>query len=333
MDDIDRKLLNLLQEEFPLSPRPFDALGERLGITGDEALARTRALKKEGVVRQIGAIFDTRALGYQSALVAARIDPARLDAAAATVSAHPGVSHCYAREHAYNLWYTLAVPPEGDLASTARGLAAAAGAEDLLLLPALRVFKIGVRLDTTGQRAPDAFDEEAVASENVTSAPALEWTPPTTWDRQLVRVCQEDLPLVPEPYAAWAATLDIPEDALFAELVRLRREGRLRRLAAVLRHRQAGFTANAMGVWAVPQEQVEAVGTIMAGFAAVSHCYERPSHPPQWPYNLFTMVHGQSRADCEATLAAIADRTGVRDYLALYSTREYKKKRLKYFVE
>jgi len=309
---------------------PFAELGQRLQITEDDVLSRTRVLKEQGIIRQIGAIFDTRALGYQSTLVAALVDPAHLDEAAAVVAAHPGVSHLYARNHAYNLWFTLAVPPERDLGATARGLAEAAGARGVLLLPALRVFKIGVRLDATGKRAPDAFEDEAGGSP---AAVRPEWTPPTPWDRQLVRVCQEDLPLVPAPFAAWADALGITQEDLLGELGRLRQEGRLRRVAAVLRHRQAGFAANAMGVWVVPPDQVDKAGSIMAGFAAVSHCYERPAYPPEWPYNLFTMVHGRSAEECEITLRAIADRTGIHDYLALYSTKEYKKKRLKYFID
>ncbi len=330
MDDTDRLLVNLLQEEFPVVVRPFADLGNRLGIGEDEVLSRTRALKEQRIIRQIGAIFDTRGLGYQSTLLAAQVDPAALDEAAAVVAAHPGVSHLYARNHPYNLWFTLAVPPERNLDTTARSLGEAAGAQGVLLLPPLRVFKIGVRLDATGKRAPDAFDEEVAG---VTPAAPTGWTPPTAWDRQLVRVCQDDLPIITEPFAGWADALGITQEELLGELGRLRQEGRLRRVAAVLRHRQAGFAANAMGVWVVPPDEVDKAGAIMAGFAAVSHCYERPSYPPQWPYNLFTMVHGRSPEECEITLRAIADRTGIRDYAALYSTREYKKQRLKYFVD
>src|SRR5512147_975557 len=115
VDDLDRELLNAVQWDFPLEPRPFAALGDRLGIAEPEVRDRILAVKDEGVLRQLSAIFDTRALGYTSALVAAKIDPDHIDEAADIVSEHPGVSHNYKRNHDYNLWYTIAVPPNASL--------------------------------------------------------------------------------------------------------------------------------------------------------------------------------------------------------------------------
>src|SRR5438128_3423925 len=117
LENLDRELLNAVQWDFPLEPRPFAALGERLGLDEPAVRARVARVKELGVLRQLSAIFDTRALGYGSALVAAKIDSERVDDAAAVISAHPGVSHNYKRNHAYNLWYTIAVPPGDDLAS------------------------------------------------------------------------------------------------------------------------------------------------------------------------------------------------------------------------
>ena len=115
LDDLDRELLNAVQWDFPLEPRPYAVLGDRLGIPEPEVRARVAKVKDAGVLRQLSAIFDTRALGYTSALVAAKVDPDRIDDAAAVVSKHPGVSHNYKRNHAYNLWYTVAVPPGDSL--------------------------------------------------------------------------------------------------------------------------------------------------------------------------------------------------------------------------
>ena len=123
LDDLDRELLNAVQWDFPLEPRPYAALGERLGIPEPEVRERIAKVKDAGVLRQLSAIFDTRALGYSSALVAAKIDPEHIDEAAAIISEHPGVSHNYKRNHAYNLWYTIAVPP-GDVARRAHRRAA-----------------------------------------------------------------------------------------------------------------------------------------------------------------------------------------------------------------
>ena len=111
LDDLDRELLNAVQWDFPLDARPFTVLAERLGVDEQTVRARVQKVKDAGVLRQLSAIFDTRALGYTSALVAAKIEADRIDEAADAVSAHPGVSHNYKRNHEYNLWYTIAVPP------------------------------------------------------------------------------------------------------------------------------------------------------------------------------------------------------------------------------
>ena len=151
LTDQDRELLNAVQWDFPLEPRPYAALGERLGLSEPEVRARVAAVKEAGVLRQLSAIFDTRALGYNSSLVAAQIDPDRVDEAAATISAHPGVSHNYKRNHAYNLWYTIAVPPGESLDEHLEVLHDQSGAIVTRKLPTLQLYKIGVKLDMTGQ--------------------------------------------------------------------------------------------------------------------------------------------------------------------------------------
>jgi len=112
MSDLEKNLLNEIQLDIPVAERPFQFLGERLGVSEEEVLSAIHRLKKEGVIRQISAIFDTRSLGYESSLIAARIKQEKLDEAAAIISTHPGVTHNYARNHAFNLWYTVAVPPQ-----------------------------------------------------------------------------------------------------------------------------------------------------------------------------------------------------------------------------
>ena len=158
-----RRLLDLLQRDFPLNAQPFAAIGERLGLPEEEVLARVRRLKgteRGRLIRQISAIFDTTALGYKSTLVAMQVPQGEVDRAAAAINRHPGVSHNYQRDHAWNLWFTLAVPPEEDLEASAQALVREAGGYPYRLFPALRVFKIGVRLDMEG--ADDVSPTEAL---------------------------------------------------------------------------------------------------------------------------------------------------------------------------
>lgn len=315
----DAQLLDRLQTNLPLSERPFAELAADLRSTESEVLHRIQQLKAENIIRQISAIFDTRSLGYASSLVAARIAPDRVDAAAEIINQHPGVSHNYLRNHDFNLWYTIAVSPLSrfGLEKTVALLHHQSGAESTRLLPTLKLFKIGVKFDFGTDADAPAYTEKNRADLH----------PLTPREIEFVRYMQRDLPLTETPFAD--APFPLPElQTLHQQFLA---SGRLRRFAAVLHHRRAGFSANAMGVWAVPDADVDRVGELMAGFREVSHCYRRPSYP-DWPYNIFTMVHGRSRDECERILAAIAERTGISQRNALYSTREFKKVRVRYFT-
>jgi DNA-binding Lrp family transcriptional regulator len=330
MDDQDKRLLNVIQADFPLVSRPFQALGASLELSEGEIIDRVAALKQQKIIRQISAIFDTRSLGYRSSLVAMRIPPDRLEAAAAVVNAHPGVSHNYKRNHAFNLWFTVAVPLTSDLDWTVHHLHATAGADSTRILPTLRLFKIGVQLDMEGKSGAERA-ESAAGGYSDTRRPAAGRDGLRPIDIDAIRELQENLPLVPEPYRPMAERIGLTEQALFDVASHLAAQGYLRRMAAVLHHREAGFRANAMGVWVVPPERTDDVGKIMGSFIGVSHCYLRPTYP-DWPYSIFSMVHGQKAEDCQEIISAISEATGIREYALLFSTKEYKKIRLKYFT-
>jgi DNA-binding Lrp family transcriptional regulator len=325
MDGLDRALLNAAQLEVPLCPRPWQALGLPLGLPEEAVLERLSRLKFGRVLRQVSAIFDSKALGYRSALVAAEAPEGQVERCAAVISAHAGVSHNYQRDHALNLWFTLAVPCRLDLQAEANRLCAQAGLRRWQVLPALRTFRIGV-----------SFDLEKGAAQSLAGAPPVRRGPahfPGPRDEAAVRALQEDLALVPEPFAGPADALGWTQGQLFAWAEQAARQGWLRRFAAVLRHREAGFGEGGMGVWAVPPERSAELGRAFAADPAVTHCYERPTFE-SWPYNLFTMVHGAGRKDCEAALDALAARVlGWNVRSVLFSTREFKKERVRYFLE
>jgi DNA-binding Lrp family transcriptional regulator len=331
LTDLDRELLNAVQWDFPLDARPYAALAERLGVTEPEVRARVAHVKDAGVLRQLSAIFDTRALGYGSSLVAAKVDPARVDQAAQVMSAHPGVSHNYKRNHAFNLWYTIAVPPGDDLAEHVDVLHRDSGALVTRRLPTLELYKIGVKLDMTGKTAADAkaevLEHERPERREHMDAPEL-----SDLEVAAIRVVQEDLPLVERPFAAEGETIGCTEDDVLGMLRSFKDRKLMRRFAAVMNHRSAGYKANAMGVWAVPEDRLEEIGPQMAGFARVSHCYRRPTYE-DWPYSVFTMVHGMNARECEDTIAAIRDDTGVDEYALLWSVKEYKKTRVRYYTD
>jgi siroheme decarboxylase len=328
MDSTDKDILNLLQRELPLEREPFAAIGREVGLPGDEVIRRIETLKRSRVIRQISAIFDTRVLGYQSCLVAVKIPKDKLNAGAKAINSHPGVSHNYERNNELNLWYTVAVPPDSRLGleNTVDVLHRISGAEKTRILPTLKLFKIGVTLDmnmgaTAKKEAPQYGEADRQgADRNVTED-----------DKAAIRVLQEDIPLTPRPFDLWGEQAGMTAEELIERAHDFQRRKIMRRFSAVLYHRKAGFRANAMGVWKVPDERIEEVGNMFAQYQAVSHCYQRPVYE-DWPYALFSMVHGRSVEECESVLTAMSEESGLTDYASLYSTREYKKTRVRYFT-
>jgi siroheme decarboxylase len=328
LDATDKRLLNLMQGRFPLAPRPYQHVAAQAGIEEAEALARVQRLLDDRIIRQVTPIFDTRALGYKSMLVAAKVDPEHPWRAARVINAHPGVSHNYLRNHDFNIWFTIAVEPDSllGLDGTLEVLGAEAGATSIRQLPTLKLFKIRMDLEMEGSTADLARAAEAV--EPAETAPQ----PYDEHDVAVIRALQGDLPVVPEPYAPAAQALGMEQADLLAHLEHMVQRRLLRRVAAILFHRRAGFSANGMGVWKVPEDRVLELGARMAAFRGISHCYQRPTYE-DWPYSLFTMAHGRSKEECDAILDAIATETGIADRATLYSSTEFKKVRLLYFTD
>ena len=331
MDLVDRKLLNIIQSNFPMVEEPYREVGETLGIGEDEVLGRLAELRQQNVVRQISAIFDTRRLGYRTSLVAMAIEPDKLIKGAEVINQHPGVSHNYGREGSFlNLWYTLAVAPGEDLEATVESMAKKSEALSFRIMPTIRFFKIGVNFDMVEEKgaahnySPDGYGSDVAEGWNVP-------VPLTDEDIQAIRELQEDLPMIPRPFDAMAERLGMSTGQLFEVAREFERRALMRRFSAVLHHRKAGFRSNGMGVWKVPADRSEEVGGKMAAHPAVTHCYERPTFP-DWPYTHFTMIHATSKEGCEQVASEISQATKITEYLMLYSTREFKKTRVRYFV-
>jgi chlorite dismutase/DNA-binding Lrp family transcriptional regulator/nitrite reductase/ring-hydroxylating ferredoxin subunit len=338
LDATDKELLNLIQWNFPHHRAPWDALGEKLGVDAEDVMERVDRLRAEGVIRQIAVIMDTRKLGYTSSLVAMRVPEARVPEAAELLNRHPGVSHNYRRTHEFNIWFTLAVPPGEELDEHLDILSRLVQAEKVRKLPTLKLYKIGVKLDmnrdeTTLHKTRGKDDEQAIVTDTH-GKPAEQRRPVTERDRAFVRELQKDLPTTRFPFDPIAARLGVTVEELFDWMRDMQQEGYLRRFAAILRHQRAGFTANGMAVWKVPEEIVDEIGPRAAAYPQVSHCYRRPVYP-DWQYNLFSMIHARSVEACEQIASDMAADFGFgdEDFTILYSTEEFKKTRVAYFVE
>jgi DNA-binding Lrp family transcriptional regulator len=330
LDETDKRLMNLLQSSFPLDPEPFALVAGEADLELEDVLARTQRLLDGRIIREITPIFDTRALGYESMLVAAKVDSENPQRAAQIVNAHPGVSHNYLRTHDFNMWFTIATPPDSELGlkGTLEALMEETGAESMRELPTITLFKINMNLEM--EKGTEAL---AVAVE---AAPPreLEPQPYDADDIALIKTLQGPMEAVARPYDAAATELGISTEELLDRLRGMVDRKILRRVAAILYHRRAGFSANGMGVWKVPADQIMEIGGRMASFRGVSHCYQRPTYE-DWPYSVFTMAHGRSKEECDAVLDSIAADCGMGpdDRATLYSSTEYKKIRLHYFTE
>jgi siroheme decarboxylase len=332
MADIDEKsqlLLNVMQDDVPLVERPYKALGEKIGASEDEVVEMVRKLKNDRILRQVSTIFDTRSLGYQSSLVAAKAPEGKADEVAEILNQHPGVSHNYARKHDFNLWFTIGIPEHSDLQAHIDKLQEMSGATSIRLLPTLRLFKIGMKLDMTGGKAKKlGLDDDGPMysdKQRDVEKPAL-----TQKDINYILALQEDMEVRPDPYAPVLKQLNTTYDELFHWCREFIKVGRMRRVAGIMNHRIAGFRANGMGVWQVPADRVEEVGLFFAQQQPITHCYLRPTYP-DWPYNIFTMVHSKKVENCDDFLTDMSKKIGVKDYATLYSYKEYKKVRLLYF--
>ena len=326
IDPLDKQLLNDIQWTFPLSDRPYLEIATKHGLSEEDVMKRISLMKRSGLIRQINAIFDTRKLGYKSALVAFAVEKKKLDSVAQEVNKHPGVSHNYERDHEFNMWFTLAVPPDGDLKKDLEQMASLEGVIKFRLLPTLKLYKIGVKLDMV-----NSDPSKLTPDDNVKTLDQKKFDL-TSRDKEFIRELQKDLDVSTRPFDNSAKNLGITLDELFKKATEYESIGVMRRFAAILRHRDAGFTANGMIVWKVSDDKIDEVGYKLASFPQVSHCYRRPVYP-DWPFSLFSMIHARTVEAANKIAVELSNFVGINEYRILFSSREFKKERVKYFVD
>jgi DNA-binding Lrp family transcriptional regulator len=281
LDAADFLLINPWQRGFPLTPRPFEELARNAGVSEEEALSRLARLRQQGVIDRIGPVFRPNTVGA-SLLAAMAVPRERLAAVAAFVSEQPGINHNYEREHRYNLWFVVTGATQAEVQRTLASIESASGLE-ALRLPLLEEFHIDLGFDLGTHAAPRSGALQAF--------PEL-----CAEERRLVTAVSRGLPLVPAPYERVAGHLGVTQAEVISLLAKMLGDGRIRRIGAVIRHRRLGYEANAMVVWDVPDERVAALGHELARDPAVTLCYRRARARPDWPYNLYCMVHGRRRS-------------------------------------
>jgi DNA-binding Lrp family transcriptional regulator len=322
LDVMDRELLNLVQSAFPLTREPYTDLGAQLGITADEVIGRMEKFRQDGMIRQISPVLDGPKLGYKTTLVAMRITH-DLEKAERVIKEHPGVSHGYEREHRFNVWFTLATAPCVDADAEVLRIGSSFAPAAAFALPATKLYKLEVYFDMTGDGKPAKKAHFAAGGTSDLTLSAA--------DRAVINVIQQSLPLEPRPFDGMAEKAGLPMDVFLSTAQSLLERRVMRRYGASLNHHEAGFKANAMTCWVIASDEVDAVGKRLAALREVSHCYERRTNP-LWSHNLFAMIHGHSIEECQSTATTVSAEFGLGEPLMLYSTKEFKKARIRYTV-
>jgi DNA-binding Lrp family transcriptional regulator len=320
---IDFRLLNDFQRDFPLCPAPFAELADRLGVAENAVLRLLETLRRQGKISRVGAVFAPKRIGA-STLAAMAVPPEQLAAVAETVNRFPEVNHNYEREHRYNLWFVVTAGSEGRLQAALGAIEQAAG-QPLLRLPLLQEYHIdlGFSLDGKGKQG-----QPAPVRRQAFVAPR----PLDEFERRLVMALQEGLPLFMRPFSVLASRVGCEESEVLERIRRWCAEGIIKRFGVVVRHHELGYTANAMLVHDIPDEAVAAMGEILAREPGVTLCYQRPRVLPDWPYNLFCMIHGQVRADVETRIAELRSRLHLDDcaHAILFSLTRFKQAGARY---
>ena len=297
-------LLDRFQRGFPLLPRPFGEIARQLGRTEGWVLDTLGDLQASGAVSRVGAVFAPNVVGA-STLAALCVPPGRLEDVAGRVSAHPAVTHNYARDHAWNLWFvaTAVTANALDLALQEIATNADCGAVLDLRLEEEYHIDLGFRLRPGAE-----------GTRNIVVRPPAAALDLGRCQRALVAALSEGLPRVCSPFAALGARVGMSEEEILGQLRTWVDQGVIRRFGIVVRHGELGFHANVMAVWTVPEGEIRNAGTALAREPGVTLCYRRRAAPPRWPHNLFCMVHGRSRASVREVLAGAAERSGVARY-------------------
>ena len=331
LDPLDFRLLNDWQRAFPLVPRPYAELGRALGLDEAQVIARLRDLKARGHVSRIGAVFRPHVLGW-STLAAVAAPPERLEAVARVIDACPEVNHNYEREHAYNLWFVVTAASAGQVTDTLAHIQRQTGLKPLDL-PMLADYHIDLGFDLNAEpgRGHIGLRGRRNGGGSLADAARLRDMLDNA-DYCLAGALEPGLALSPRPYAELAAACGLSEADCMARIGRLTALGVMRRFGVVVRHRELGYTANAMVVWDVPEDRLDGVGRLLGGEAAVTLCYQRPRRLPDWRFNLFSMLHGRDRQAVLTELARLrADpRLAGIDCQPLFSRRRFKQRGARY---
>ena len=334
MTELEQLLLSVIQDAFPLEERPYQVLAEQLGSDEQSVFAAVENLRQSGIIRRIGGVYDSKALGFISRLCAGKVptattggpDDSALEAFAAAVNVIPAITHNYVRSHKYNVWFTVIAQSEAEIQKIVDDVCANTELHDVHILNATKKFKINTVMKGAG--APVDSKPLAVGRKKAVESR----TELSSSDHIRIRIACNDIPHTLTPFKDWGVSCDELREDLDLR--------RMRRFGAILRHQEAGFADNAMVCfaetvdsrqWSVDRNSVNPAGAILASKPYISHCYERPAFEG-FPYTLYAMMHAQSAEELDRQIKEAAESIGNPDYVVLRSVRELKKTSFRFFA-
>ena len=305
MTELEQNLLAIIQDAFPLEERPYQVLAGQLGSDEQSVFAAVENLRQSGIIRRIGGVYDSKALGFISRLCAGKVTESAIEAFATAVNEIPAITHNYQRSHEYNVWFTVIAQYEAEIQKIVDDVCAKTDLHDVHVLLATKKFKINTVMG--GTAAPVIRKNSCVRSKLLSGS-----------DRNRIRIACEDIPHSLTPFKDWGVSCsELRED------LDLRR---MRRFGAILRHQEAGFADNAMVCFNATDG-----GDILAQKPYISHCYNRPAFEG-FPYTLYAMMHAQSAEELDRNIKETAESIGNPDYVVLHSLRELKKTSFRFFA-
>ena len=328
LDDVDAALIDGFQSEVPVEERPFRAMGASLGIEETAALERVEQLREAGVFRRFGAVLNPPVIG-SSTLAAVQAPPDRFDAVAALINEYEQVNHNYRRSHRWNMWFVVTAASRAHRDAILAEIERETGLA-VLNLPMLTDYYIDLEFPVFNDDrfARESRIETPVSATRISESASGDLT---AFDRALLMEIQGGFPLTATPYRDIAETLEAPVDEVLRAVERLRADGCIKRIGCVVNHVVTGFDANCMVVWDVPDDRLDELGEAVGSLPYVTLCYHRPRRPEQdWPYNLFTMVHGREADAVDAKVDELASDHLPFEHERLYSTETLKQTGARY---
>jgi DNA-binding Lrp family transcriptional regulator len=328
LDEVDGTLIDEYQSGFPVVERPFRRVGAALGVSETEALDRVRNLRERGVFRRFGAVLNPPVIG-SSTLAAVQAPEARFDEVAEVVNGYRQVNHNYRRDHAWNVWFVVTAGSRAKRDEILAEIEDRTGCE-VLVLPMLTDYYIDLEFPVVND---DRFARESLAETDVSATRISEDATGSLspLEAALLVEIQDGFPLTETPYRDVARAIDAPVDEVLAAVERLLADGCIKRIGCVVNHIVTGFDANCMVVWDVPDADLDDRGTSVGSLPYVTLCYHRPRRPEQeWPYNLFTMIHGRDPEAVDAKIDELAADHLPFAHERLYSTGTLKQTGARY---